>query len=158
MVRKRTGLLLLAGFIALCGGLFAEPVKTITIKIYDGKSGRPVMPTGYQVRVDHNTEMHGDWVKQHEDGTAELTVPADAAVVALHFAYEMSMEIYINCDADKNAFGDVWYSVPQIMAKGLVTSNLCGKTKPNEKYKTTAAPGELILFVRERNWRDRQQN
>jgi hypothetical protein len=154
MVRKRTGLLLLAGLIAFCGTLFAEPIKTITIKVYDGKSGRPIVPSGYQVRVDHNSEMHGDWVKQHEDGTAELTIPADTSVVTVHFAYDKSMEIYINCDAEKNSFGDVWYSVPQIISKGMVTSNLCGKAKANEKYKTTAAPGELILFVRQRNWRE----
>ena len=158
MVRNRTGLLLLMGSIAFCGALFAEPAKTITIKLYDGKSGRPVVPTGYQVRIDHNTEKHGDWVKQHEDGTAALTIPADTAVVALHFAYDGSMEVYVNCDADKNAFGDVWYSVPQIMSKGMVTSNLCGKSKANEKYKTTAGPGELILFVRERNWKERAQD
>jgi hypothetical protein len=155
MVRKRTGLLLLMGLIAFCGTLFAEPIKSITIKVYDGKSGRQVMPTGYQVRVDHGSDMHGDWVKQHEDGTAELTIPADTAVVALHLAYDNSMEVYINCDAEKNSFGDVWYSVPQIMSKGMVTSNLCGKAKANEKYKTTATPGELILFVRERNWKER---
>ena len=154
MVRKRTWLLLLAGIMAFRGALFAEPAKTITIKVYDGKSGHPVVPTAYQVRVDHNGEMHADWVKQHEDGTAELTIPADTAVVALHFAYDSSMELYINCDAEKNSFGDVWYSVPQIMTKGVVTSNLCGKAKANEKYKTTAAPGELILFVRQRNWRE----
>jgi hypothetical protein len=158
MVRKRTGLLLLVGLMAFCGALFAEPAKTITIKVYDGKSGRPVVPTAYQVRVDHNGEMHADWVKQHEDGTAELTIPADTAVVALHLAYDSSMSVYVNCDADKNAFGDVWYSVPQIMAKGMVTSNLCGKTKTNEKYKTIAAPGELILFVRERNWKERAED
>ena len=158
MVRKRTGLLLLMGLIAFCGTLFAEPIKTITIKVYDGKSGRPIVPTSYQVRADRSTEMHSDWIKQKEDGTAELTIPADTSVVALHFSYDNAMELYVNCDADKNAFGDVWYSVPQIMAKGMVTSNLCGKSKENEKYKTTAAPGELILFVRERNWKERAED
>jgi hypothetical protein len=41
------------------------------------------------------------------------------------------------------------------MSKGFVSANSCGKAKVNEKYKTTAAPGELILFVRERNWKER---
>lgn len=158
MVRSTRGLLLLVSLIAVCGSLCAESARTISLKVYDGKTGHPVVPTGYQVYVDHQSMMHGDWVKQNDDGTAELTIPADASSVALHLAYDDSMEIYVNCDADRNAFGDVWYSVPQIMTKGLVSANSCGKAKVNEKYKTTAGPGELILFVRERNWKERAQD
>lgn len=155
MPRKTIGSFLLVWLMAVCLPLHAEPVKTITIKVFDGKTGRAVVPTGYQLRVDHATEIHPDWIKQNEDGTAALTIPADTAVISLHLAYDNSMEIYVNCDADKNAFGDVWYSVPQIMNKGVVTSNLCAKGKVNEKYKTTAGPGELIIFVRERNFKER---
>jgi len=157
MARTKIGRLLLAGLIGWCGALHAEPVKTITLRVFDGKSGRPVMPTGYQVRVDHLTMLHPDWVKQNDDGTAELTIPADASVVALQLAYDSSMELYINCSADKYSFGDIWYPVSQIMTKGFVAANGCGKPKTNEKYKTTATPGELILFVREKNWRERSQ-
>ena len=155
MAQAKIGSLLLICVIAVCGALRAEPAKTITVKIYDGKTGHPVQPTGYQVRINHETLIHGDWVKPNEDGSAELTVPDDASVLALHVAYDSSMEIYVNCDAEKNAFGDVWYSIPQIISKGLVTANSCGKAKANDKYKTTAGPGELILFVRERNWKER---
>jgi hypothetical protein len=152
MLRRTGGLLLLVSSMVVCGSLWAESAKTITLKIYDGKTGHPIVPTGYQVYVNHESLMHGDWVKQHDDGSAEMTVPGNTSAVALHLAYDDSMEIYVNCDADRNAFGDVWYSVPQIMTKGLVSANSCGKAKANAKYKTTAAPGELILFVREKNW------
>ncbi|MGA8087900.1 MAG: hypothetical protein WCA10_11365 [Terracidiphilus sp.] len=158
MARRTIGLLLLGGMVALCGALHAEPTKTIIIKVFDGKTGRPVVPTGYQVRVDHLTMLHPDWVKQNEDGTAELTIPANAHEMALHLAYNDSMDLYVNCDKDKNAFGDVWYLVPEIMSKGMVTANGCGKAKANEKYKTTAAPGELILFVREMNMMERTKD
>jgi hypothetical protein len=144
--------------IALCSALHAEPTKTIILRVFDGKSGRPIVPSGYQVRVDHATMLHPDWVKQNEDGTAELTIPADAHEVALHLAYNDSMDVYVNCDKEKNAFGDVWYLVPAIMSKGMVTANLCGKAKANEKFKTTAAPGELILFVREKNLIEREKD
>ena len=129
----------------------ADLTKTIIVKVFDGKSGKPVVPTGFQVRVDHQTMLHPDWVKANEDGTAELSIPADTHEIALHLAYNNSMDIYVNCDKAKNSFGDVWYLVPEIMAKGLVMQNGCGKSKANEKFKTTAAPGELILFVREKN-------
>ena len=113
------------------------------------------MPTGFQVRVDHQTMLHPDWVKQNDDGTAELTIPADTAVVALHLAYQNSMELYVNCDAEKNIFGDVWYRVAEIALKGYVAANGCAKAKVNDKFKTTAAPGELIMFVREKNLKER---
>lgn len=141
-----------------CGGVHAQSGKSILLRIFNGKTGRPLVPTGYQVRVDHQSMQHPDWVKQNDDGTAVLTIPADAGQVALHLAYDNSMEIYVNCDAEKNAFGDVWYPVSQIIAKGYVAANGCGKAKVNDKYKTTAAPGELILFVREKNWKERAQD
>jgi len=111
MARKTTVSLLFVCMVALCSVLQAESTKTITLKIFDGKSGRPVVPTGYQVRVDHQQAFHDDWVKQNEDGTAELTIPEGTHEIALHLAYDHSMEVYINCDADKNSFGDVWYQV-----------------------------------------------
>jgi len=157
MARTKIGSLLLAGMIGWCGVVHAESVKTITVKVFDGKTGHPVVPTGFQVRVDHLTMLHPDWVKPNDDGTAVLTVPDDATVVALQLAYDASMELYINCAADKYSIGDVWYPVPTIMTKGFVAPNGCGKNKVNDKYKTTAVPGELILFVREKNWRERAQ-
>ena len=87
--------------------------------------------------------------------TAELTIPAETAVVALHLAYQNSMELYVNCDAEKNTFGDVWYRVAEIALKGYVAANGCAKAKVNDKFKTTAAPGELIMFVREKNLKER---
>ena len=158
MARRTIGSLLFVGLIALCTAFGAEPSKTITLKVFDGKTGRPVVPTGYQVRIDHQELFHNDWVKQNDDGTAELTVPADAHEVALHLAYDKSMEIYVRCDAEKNAFGDVWYHVPEIVSKGFVAANGCGKAKVNDKFKTTAVPGELILFVRERGWKERVED
>jgi hypothetical protein len=152
MARRTIGTLLLLWLIMPGVALRAEELtKTITIKVFDGKTGKPLVPTGFQVRVDHLTMLHADWVKANEDGTAELTIPADTHEIALHLAYNNSMDIYVNCDKAKNAFGDVWYLVPEIMSKGMVMENGCGKSKANDKYKTTAIPGELILFVRERS-------
>ena len=155
MARRKFGSLLFVWFFALCGALHAQDTKTITLKIFDGRTGHPVMPTGFQVRADHLKAIHNDWVKQNDDGTAELTVPSDAHEISIHLAYDASMEVYVNCDAQKNTFGDVWYLVPQIMSEGMVMANGCGHSKVNEKYKTSALPGELILFVREKNWIER---
>ena|SRR5579859_1884287 len=157
MSRRKIGCLLFVWLIALTCAFGAEPTKTITLKVFDGKSGKPLVPTGYQVRADHQQDLHADWVKPNDDGSAEITVPADTHEIALHLAYDNSMEIYVNCDAEKNSFGDVYYRVPEIMSKGMVTANGCGKTKVNEKFKTTAAPGELIMFVRTKNWKEQSR-
>lgn len=157
MSRKTISSLLFVCLIALSSALGAEPTKAIILKVFDGKSGKPVVPTGYQIRANHQQELHADWVKANDDGTAEITIPADTREIALHLAYDNSMEIYVHCDAEKNAFGDVWYRVPEIMSKGVVAANECGKKKVNEKYKTTAAPGELIIFVRAKNWKESMQ-
>ncbi len=105
--------------LALSSAVNAQSTKTITLKVFDGKTGLAVTPTGYQVRVDRQQELHNDWAKTNEDGTATLTVPESAHEIALHLAYDDSMEIYIGCDADKNVHGDVWYLVPQILTKAL---------------------------------------
>jgi hypothetical protein len=44
------------------------------------------------------------------------------------------------------------------MSKGFVTANGCAKPKVSEKFKTTALPGELILFVREKNMMERNKD
>ena len=147
--------MLFVWLIALSSTLLAQDTKTITLKVFDGKTGHPIMATGYQVRADHLKAVHNDWVKQNDDGSADLTIPSDVHEISIHLAYDNSMEIYVNCDAQKNTFGDVWYLVPQIMSEGMVMANGCGHAKVNEKYKTTALPGELIMFVREKNWFER---
>jgi hypothetical protein len=158
MARRTIGSLLFVWLVALCGVLHAEPAKTITLKIFDGKTGHPLMPSGYEIRVDRLQAVHNDWVKQNDDGSAVLTVPADAHEISVHLAYDSSMEIYVNCDAQKNEFGDVWYLVSRIMSEGMVMANGCGKAKVNDKFKTTAAPGELIMFVREKNWKEKAKD
>jgi hypothetical protein len=155
MARRTIGSLLFVWLIALSSTLLAQDTKTITLKVFDGKTGHPIMATGYQVRADHLKAVHNDWVKQNDDGSADLTIPSDVHEISIHLAYDNSMEIYVNCDAQKNTFGDVWYLVPQIMSEGMVMANGCGHAKVNEKYKTTALPGELIMFVREKNWFER---
>jgi hypothetical protein len=155
MARRTIGSLLFVWLIALCGTLLGQETKTITLKVFDGKTGHPIMATGYQVRADHLKAVHNDWVKQNDDGSADLTIPSDVHEISIHLAYDNSMDIYVNCDAQKNTFGDVWYLVPQIMSEGMVMANGCGHAKVNEKYKTTALPGELIMFVREKNWFER---
>jgi hypothetical protein len=171
-------LLLPVLLVALCGALPAQDTKTIMIRVLDGKTGKAIMGTGFMVRIDHQSNSHGDWVKQNEDATAVLTIPADARALSMHVAYDNSLEIYVNCDAEetKDTPGDLWYPVADIMSSGIVAPNGCTKSKVTETLRhlekrsesdknkeaerlaPSAKPGEFILFVRERNWKERAKD
>ena len=150
-------LLLAALMVALCGSLQAQDTKKLTIRLLDSKTGHPIQPTGYLIRVDHQPMIHGDWVKQNDDLTGELSVPSDALLISIHSSYDNSMEIYINCNVDKlkDTPGEVWYSVPEILSSGIVSPDSCVKEKAAAKIKMPERkPGEIVLFVRQKNWRE----
>ena len=151
-------MLLLPTLMALfCGSMHAQDTKKIIIRILDYKTGHPVQPTGYMIRIDHQTIIHGDWVKENDDATGELSVPTDASVVSIHSSYDNSMDIYINCDMDKpkELPQEMWYSISEILTSGVVALNNCVKAKQVAKIKVPdPKPGEIVLFVRPKNWRE----
>lgn len=145
-------LLVCAAFLAPAWN--AQTAKTVTIRILDGKSARPVAVTNFLVRINHQPTIHADWVHQNEDRSATLTVPADAAVVTIQATYDSAMQIFVNCDSalDKGNPQPHWYPVSTILASGVVAPNGCSKMKE------TAQPGEFIFFVRRANFRERTQD
>ena len=160
MVRRAFGAaaLLVCLFVS-CSLLPAQTGKTITIRILDGKSGELVTPSNFMVRINHLKAVHMDWVRQNDDGTTVLTIPADATVVSIRATYDNSMEYYVNCDAagEKNTFDEHWYAVSEVLTDGIVTPNDCVKPKVAERIKTTAKPGEFVFYVRQLKWHERQQ-
>jgi hypothetical protein len=142
-----------AGFLcaaAFCAGLYAQSENTIHIRLLDGKTGLPVKASNYLVRIDHHETAHNEWVRMNDDGTVIVTLPSDAQLIAVKATYDMSMEIYINCDAAKETDKerDIWYPISQILQSGVVAPNECSQTH------YTAKPGEFIFFVRKRSWRE----
>jgi hypothetical protein len=149
---RKAILLLVTGFSA---SLFAQDTKSITVRVLDGKTGHPIAPTGFQVRIDHLKAVHGDWVKANEDGSGELTLPIDASAITMRFSYEKNMTVYVNCDSakQKDMIGDLWYSVLDILEKGIVAPNACVNPKNAAKVKLPdPKPGEVVFFVRPQNW------
>ena len=143
---------------ALCGSVFAQTEKTVTIRMLDSKTGLLIATSGFLVRVNHGQVVHGDWVKQNEDGTGKLRLPSDAEVVSIHATYDGAMYVYANCDADKDrgssvraASPDRWYPVSAILASGVVAPNGCVGKKVPDKLQVFAKPGEFVFFVRKLN-------
>ena len=145
-------LIVCAAFLAPAG--HAQTGKTITIRILDSKTARPVAATNFLVRINHQPATHADWVHQNEDRSATLTVPADATVVTIQATYDSAMQIFFNCDSalDKENPQPHWYPVSTILTSGVVAPNGCSKMKE------TAQPGDFIFFVRRANFRERTQD
>jgi hypothetical protein len=137
----------------VCQTVSAQTTRTITLRILDGKTGERLTPTGFLVRIDHQSSVHNEWVRPNEDGTGQLTLPNEASVFLLRVTYDSSTEIYLNCDAVKRyqSASPRWYSVSEIAAKGLVTQNGCIDQTHEDKLKTMANPGEFVLYVR-KDW------
>lgn len=135
---------------ALCLPLHAQTGKTVSIRLLDGKTGVPITPSNFLVRIDHKNTDHNEWLRMNDDGTAQVALPADALLLSLQATYYASMDIYINCDAAKEKEKDTlhWYAVADILKTGVVAPNGCGKAQ------ATAKPGEFVFFVRKRGWRD----
>jgi len=134
----------------LCGGLLAQAEKTITIRVLDGKTGKPLLASGFLVRVDREQAVHANWVVQNEDGTAKLTVPGGALLFSIQATYDDSMQTYVNCDSTLENTVRVgrWYSISEVLASGVVAPNGCGKPKDAAKIKPAAKPGEFVFLVR----------
>ncbi len=153
MARAKTWILPVLFLIVVGQTVSAQATTAITLRILDGKSGQRITPTGFLVRIDHQSSAHNEWVRPNEDGTAQLTLPSEASVFMIRATYDSSTEIYLNCDGVKRyqSASPRWYSVSEIAAKGLVTQNGCIDQTHEDKLKTTANPGEFVLYVR-KDW------
>jgi hypothetical protein len=172
VLRTHRALALLSCMAALCGSLCAQAGKTITIRILDGKTGKPAETSTFLVRIDHQPTLHGDWVVQNEDGTGTLTLPRKAILFAIQGTYDSSEKVYVNCDSAGQKENPVehWYTVSEILATGIIAPNECAKAlfadkskagakhKPEDQLAPAAKPGEFVFFVRKRNMREEMQD
>ena len=148
----------------LCASQPAQNEKSLTLRMLDGKTGMLIATSSFLVRINHEDDVHGGWVKQNEDGTGKLTLPPSAVMFSIHATYESAMSTYVNCDADKelpsadHATGvDRWYSVELILTSGVAAPNNCAGNKIPERLQVVAKPGEFVFFVRRQNAREQMR-
>jgi hypothetical protein len=149
---------------AFCLTICAQTEKTITVRMLDNRTGLLIASSNYLVRINHQQEDHGDWIVKNEDGSGNLTLPANAELVSIHATYEAATLIYVNCDADKDRGSaehapsqDRWYPVATILSSGVVAPNNCVGKKVPEKLQVIAKPGEFVFFVRPLSSREKLQ-
>ncbi len=159
---KFRGLLLLISVAILCQTASAQATRRITVRVLDAKTGERITPSGILVRINHQTAEHheDEWVHQNEDGTADLTLPEDAQFFLFHSTYDSSTETYVNCDGMKryDSPGPRWYSVADVLTKGVVADNGCVNQAKEDKIKAAPAPGQIVMYVRKQNWREESKD
>lgn len=148
-------------FPLLCGALpppSGDAPKVITLRMIDGRTGKPIATNDFIVRINHQKAPHNNWIEENEDGTAKVTLPAEAENISVHATYDATTQAYVNCDssaartsAKQPAPLDHWYSVGDILSSGTVAPNNCIGKKVPDKLQVVAAPGQFVFFVRKLN-------
>jgi hypothetical protein len=132
--------------------------RVITLRMIDGRTGKPIVTSDFIVRINHEKTPHNNWVEENEDGTAKVTLPATAEAISIHATYDATTQTYVNCDSSEARTSskqpaplDHWYSVATILASGIVAQNNCVGKKVPDKLQVVAEPGQFIFFVRKLN-------
>lgn len=153
--RSARAFTLLLSLACLCVGIFAQTgKKTIVIRMLDSKSAKPLLASGFLVRIDHEQTIHADWVSINDDGTGKLTLPAGASFFSIQGTYDNATQTYVNCDAvaGKGMPVDRWYSISEVLTSGIVAPNGCHKS--SDAKKPGAKPGEFVFMVRRMSTRE----
>jgi|HubBroStandDraft_5_1064220.scaffolds.fasta_scaffold166571_2 hypothetical protein len=132
-----------------------EVGRTVTIRMYDARSGRQLVPSNFIVRINHQDDIHNESLHIDDDGTGQVTLPASSSFLSVEGTFDKSMSIYINCDTGKESDDRRlhWYSMTDIMTTGVIAPNECFNGK-YERPRLAVKPGEFIFYVRQHNWRD----
>ena len=154
--RAASAAALVACALAVSAVIAAQAGPTLTFMILDGKTGEPLHPSNYLVRIDHRDEPYNETLKLNDDGTATVVLPPGAASISIQGSYDASTQFYVNCDVDTAREGGTpkWYAIADIVKSGMVTPDLCYKGKYEHRYAIAPKPGQFVFFVRTISWHD----
>jgi hypothetical protein len=152
--RFQSLILLMVSMAAVCGYCQAPATVTITLRMMDAKTGILIPSSDFLIRIDHQEAEHGNWVKLNEDNSGKLTLPSNAKIVAVEGKYNDTTTVYVNCDSVRDKPEPVvhWYTISEIVTSGVAAPNDCSK------HTAVAKPGELVFFVRQRNWHEQYKD
>jgi hypothetical protein len=144
-------LLLVFGFFITLTCL-AQQSRTIQIRMLNAKTAQPITTSDFQVWFDH--QQGSTWVHPEPDGTATLSAPTNIHDMAVTAQYQPGAWAYVHCDAvhEKQSPNLGWYSIPDILTKGIVAPNHCSKANVAGK------PGEFVFFVRKQTFWEKMKS
>jgi hypothetical protein len=111
---------------------------TITVRLINGKNGKPIKDDTPNIRFAGENGIYGDNPATNSSG--EVVVKVHSPDI------EVMPNLYADCryKHDSTAGIEVKYSVEEILKTGIVTENVCGKRR------LKPIPGVLILYARPR--------
>ena len=118
---------------------------TITIKVLNGKTGKPVWRESPNIWIDKEpsinpyTNLHGKATIKVSSSAAQLRITPD-------FGHECRWK-----DGD-SAKMRVSYSIAEILRTGVVSQNFCGAAT------IAPTPGVLVFYELPSTWRERWYN
>jgi len=149
--------------------------QTIQIKLIDGKTGRNVK--GGCMNVDTHGHWPDIWIPIDNDGVASLRLTHE--VIRVHISYNVALycggsgaidpvmeygdalTTYSSLDHPSCAFPEnmlharnhsLTFSTDEVIQRGVASVNTCGTVTVSPK------PGEIILFVRPRNHKEKVED
>jgi hypothetical protein len=115
--------------------------STITIRLLNGKNGKPITDR------DFNIHLGSSWDNLLHDTDSRGEIKLDVADVWPR-TIRVAPDFRFDCRSKKD-FGDggmIEYSLDEILTKGVVGKNFCGKAT------SLAHPSVLVIFVRPRTF------
>jgi hypothetical protein len=124
--------------------------QTLTIKLVDGKSGKPMRRQNVTVEWDNPHSIDRSVVAVNDVGLGRVDVSPGAMRFFLLTGPKKGAEpyrvAYINC----NEFTSMWISVSEVVRNGIVPKNKCGNQM------LAPHPGEIVFWALPRPFWDFQ--
>lgn len=131
--------------LAVC---FSANAQTITIRLLDAKSGKPMKNENVTVKWDK--DFKSSEVSVNDVGTGTVQIPNDAKEFVMlagpRKGDEPNRVAYINCNGQSPSV----FSVADVMNHGIVPKNICGHAN------VVSHPDEIVFWARRRPFWDFQ--
>ena len=142
-MKQFRGILALLSTSVLCLGQAAhapaQKPRTITMKIVNGKSGKPVKGELVNLFLGSGKDARRSYPRADSNGEITITI-GDNEKGPLRYMPGDSRD----CRYEKLSIqgGHLEMAIDEILSKGIVTENFCGKAHADP------APGIVVVFVR----------
>jgi hypothetical protein len=120
--------------------------QTLTIRVLDAKSGKPLSGENITLRWDNDTSVDGVVLALDREGKASIEVRRGAVSFQLSSGPKRGKEPYRIAYLDCNEPSLRSISIQDVLENGVLPANGCGQQK------TQVHPGEIVYWGLPRRW------
>lgn len=136
---------LLTGFCLAQNSPVTSGTTTVTVRLLNGRNGKPIKDDTPNIWVGNAARPNNPLTNSHGDVLVQIDVPQPQETIRVLSNW------YADCrfEGDRDDGMHVNYSLDEVLRKGVVSENVCGKRS------VEPIPGVLVLFVRPRTFWER---